>query len=157
MSGVRQFLQPRWLFGHLLVVLAVLVCLRLGWWQVDRSEEADGTLQNVGYAVLWPLFGVAFVYMWIKFLRLESQRADADEAAHEQSLSLVLAEADAITAEAAGARSTAVPPAEPAPEPTELPVIDLDSPLVDDDTDDPELAAYNRALAALAEEDRRAR
>ena len=32
--------------GHLLVVLAVLICLRLGWWQWERTHEADGTAQN---------------------------------------------------------------------------------------------------------------
>jgi len=154
-SVVRQFLRPRWLFGHLLVVLALLVCLRLGWWQVDRSEESDGTLQNIGYAVLWPLFGLAFVYMWVTFMRLEVQRATTDEADHEQSLSLVLAEADAITAEAAGPQGTTARPAAES-SPADLPTIDAHAPLVDDDSDDPELAAYNRALAALAEEDRSA-
>ena len=72
---------------------------------------------------------------------------------HEESLSKVLAEADAITAEAAGRPTTT---AAPVPEPAELPTIDAHAPLEDDDRDDPELAAYNRALAALAEEDNRA-
>ena len=101
MRSVRQFLQPRWLVGHVLVAAALLVCLRLAWWQFDRSEEADGTLQNVGYAVLWPAFGVAFVYMWIRFLVLERRRDEADTAAEDDAVTRMLAEADEITAAAA--------------------------------------------------------
>ncbi len=126
-------------------MLAALVCLRLAVWQFDRSEEADGTVQNLGYAVLWPLFGVAFVYMWIRFLMLERQRAAVESAAHDEALEQVLAEADAITL---SATPTVAQPVSPDP-PVET------SRIVDDGIDDPELIAYNRALAALAEEDRR--
>ena len=55
----------------MLVFLAFLTCLRLGWWQWERTQETDGTAQNFGYALLWPAFGVAFIYMWVRFLHLE--------------------------------------------------------------------------------------
>ena len=67
----RRFLRPGWFVGHLLVLAAVLTCLRLGWWQWDRSQEATGSAQNLGYALLWPAFGAAFIYMWLRFLQLE--------------------------------------------------------------------------------------
>ena len=55
----------------MLVFAAVLTCLRLGWWQWQRTQETTGTAQNFGYAVLWPAFGAAFVFMWVRFLHLE--------------------------------------------------------------------------------------
>ena len=37
----RRFLRPGWIAGHVLVFLAFLTCLRLGWWQWERTQEAD--------------------------------------------------------------------------------------------------------------------
>ncbi len=76
----RKFLRPGWVVGHLLVVVAVLVCLRLGWWQWDRTHEKNGTIQNLGYAILWPVFAAAFVYMWFRFLQLEVVKDAEDDA-----------------------------------------------------------------------------
>lgn len=159
MNGVREQLRPGRLVGHLLVLLAVLVCLRLAWWQFQRSEDTDGTIQNFGYAVLWPAFGAAFIYMWVQFLRLEKERAAEEARAHDESLALVMAEAESLTVGAA--------PDPGAPELTAEDGTMAGSSAVDDDggfvgivgdeeQDDPELIAYNRALAALAERDRRA-
>lgn len=202
----RKFLRPGWIVGHLLVVLAVLVCLRLGRWQWDRMHEG-GTLQNLGYAVLWPVFGGAFVYMWFRFLQLE-QLKDAEDDAELTAL----AAGDEPTSAQEGAAETVGPvdaPTVPAPsvagEPALAPHLDLSSGPVrskqtaasgdepahqgidgggehppvsapiarvsrttpstgvtvgvatvgDESDDDPELAAYNRALAALAEKDHR--
>jgi hypothetical protein len=196
----RKFLRPGWIVGHLLVVLAVLVCLRLGRWQWDRMHHG-GTLQNFGYAVLWPVFGAAFVYMWFRFLQLEKLKDAEDDAE--------------LAALAAGARGGGadVPPTPAGVPPVGEPnlaapadlasgpsrsgralaggeTVDEASPTVDDavdanpapptgrsartsrstpstgvtvgvatvggaNEDDPELAAYNRALAALAEKDHR--
>ncbi len=154
--------------GHVLVLVAALVCFRLAWWQLDRSEEADGTIQNFGYALLWPAFGIAFVYMWIKFMRLEAERSAQEEQEHRESLELMFAEAESFTAEAAGVGSVTGQerPGDGSGE-TGAGTMEASAPggqdsgspagVVDDEDDDPELAAYNRALAALAEKDRRAR
>lgn len=63
-----------------MVLLAVLVCLRLGLWQWHRTHEATGTIQNLGYTILWPVFGAAFIYMWIRFLQLELLKDAEDDA-----------------------------------------------------------------------------
>lgn len=167
MNSVSRFLRPAWVAGHVLVLIAMLVCFRLAWWQFDRSEEADGTIQNFGYALLWPAFGVAFVYMWIKFLRLETERSAQEELEHQESLERVFAEAESFTAAAAGVATvtgsersgdSATEGRAGTMEPSAPGDPDIASaPLVDDGADDdPELAAYNRALAALAEKERRA-
>lgn len=191
----RRFLRPGWIAGHLIVVLAVLVCLRLGWWQWDRTHDADGTVQNLGYAVLWPIFGAAFIYMWIRFLQLEVVKDAEDDAeltdlaAGDYEPGRDLHNADSV--DPAGTVSTEstqqVPasatdrraredrssenstdegdlpgrsgPATPRSAPRNTPsrgfTIAVSTVGADSDEQDPELAAYNRALAALAEKDRR--
>lgn len=205
-----------------MVALAVLVCLRLGWWQWDRTHDADGTVQNLGYAILWPVFGAAFVYMWFRFLQLELLKDAEDDAeltelaagehrdvaetgrtdgsghgdpSREPGVTRVpgpaasrfeireAAQTDLTSADVGSqapqpATDDAGPaePAEPATGPTDAeparvvvgvgPVVSVNRPsrgvtvavsTVGDEMQDqdPELAAYNRALAALAEKDHR--
>jgi DNA-binding transcriptional regulator of glucitol operon len=181
----RRFLRPGWVAGHLLVFLAFLTCLRLGWWQWDRTHDADGTAQNLGYALLWPAFGVAFIYMWVKFMRLELLKDLEDDEQTELDLRAMLDEGQPAqvapdrpgesvdldsTGEpavfAAGDGETAIEPEDADAEtPARGSRRDQQRPsqavtisvatVQDDDDDDPELTAYNQALAALAEEDRR--
>jgi hypothetical protein len=167
----RRLLRPGALVGHLLVLLAVLVCLRLGWWQWERAHEATGTAQNWGYALLWPCFAVAFVYMWVKFLWLEQEKDVDDERAFDDGLAEILeaGEGAATAADPQGVSPGAPDQtgAEEPSEPNETParvrpsgppsqaVILSVATVGDDDEDDPELAAYNRALAELAEKDRK--
>ena len=54
----RILLSPKWLAGHLFVIAAVLVMLRLGLWQWDRSQSGSGGIQNYAYAFQWPCFAV---------------------------------------------------------------------------------------------------
>lgn len=63
------------MFGHLVVVVAMLTCLWLGDWQWFRAETT-GSVQNWGYALQWPLFAVCFAVGWWRMLRLESRRLD---------------------------------------------------------------------------------
>jgi hypothetical protein len=186
----RRFLRPGWLVGHVLVFLAFLTCLRLGWWQWDRTHDADGTAQNLGYALLWPAFGAAFIYMWIRFLHLEVLKDADDDEETERDLRELLDDGDheGDVADEPGRAGDAEP--EPATESASAPPMEADVGNVsahqpeestapghgarrpdpqrpskaviisvamvgEDDSDDPELTAYNQALAALAEEDRR--
>ena len=170
----RRLLRPGALVGHLLVLLAVLVCLRLGWWQWERAHDPDGTAQNWGYAALWPCFAVAFVYMWVKFLRLEQEKDVDEQREFEDGLTELLESGAAVDGEtppasseapgapdadagAEGARSETREPsarARPSGPPSQAVILSVAS-VGDDDDDDPELAAYNRALAELAEKDRK--
>jgi hypothetical protein len=173
----RRFLRPGWLVGHLLVVVSFVVCCRLGVWQWDRTHDADGTLQNLSYAILWPVFGIAFIYMWIRFLLLERAKDAADDQDLDQGIATILAQggaagdsgaAPAVGAEVGTAPAGTAQGAEgladdrAAADGAERDGDDdagNDGPTVDDDRtgiddeEDPEMAAYNRALAALAERD----
>jgi DNA-binding transcriptional regulator of glucitol operon len=88
----RRFLRPGWIAGHVLVFLAFLTCLRLGWWQWERTQETTGTAQNFGYALLWPAFGVAFIYMWVRFLRLEVIKDAEDDEETDRAIAALLAD-----------------------------------------------------------------
>ena len=183
----RRFLRPGWIAGHVLVFLAFLTCLRLGWWQWERTQESTGTAQNFGYALLWPAFGVAFIYMWVRFLRLEVIKDAEDDEETDRAIAALLqdegaapelnvdprgpADADAGPErpgrENDDAAADNTPPADASTD--EVPAVDRTrrrqrpsqavtisvATVGEDDDDDPELTAYNQALAALAEEDRR--
>jgi DNA-binding transcriptional regulator of glucitol operon len=125
---MRRFVfAPRWVAGHVVIVVAVLSCMLLARWQWHVSQHTH-SLQNLAYALQWPLFGVFFAVMWWRMLRLESLRldeADSDPPVLAPLLSPLPA-------------PRAADPAEPA----------------EGDADDEELAAYNRMLAELAARDR---
>ena len=55
----------------MLVVVASVGCLALGWWQWTRFEAVGGTGQNLGYALQWPLFAAFVVYAYRRFVQLE--------------------------------------------------------------------------------------
>lgn len=57
------------------VLVGVIVTLILGYWQWTRWHEVDGTFQNLGYAVQWPIFGGFLVFMYRKYLEYEKERA----------------------------------------------------------------------------------
>ncbi|WP_018161130.1 hypothetical protein [Smaragdicoccus niigatensis] len=61
-----------------LVILAFFGCLALGWWQWTRWESTDGSFQNLGYALQWPLFAWFVVYAYRRYVKLEAEEAQMD-------------------------------------------------------------------------------
>ncbi|NKY19988.1 hypothetical protein [Tsukamurella spumae] len=57
------------------VVVAAVACLALGWWQWGRFESTAGSARNLGYAMQWPLFAVAFIWGYRRFVQLEDEAA----------------------------------------------------------------------------------
>jgi DNA-binding transcriptional regulator of glucitol operon len=83
-TGWRKILlSPAWWAGHVFVIAAVLVMLRLGLWQWHRSQSNSGGVQNWAYAFQWPCFAVFAIVLWVKTIRLEM--TDPDEAAASTS------------------------------------------------------------------------
>lgn len=123
---------------HLLTVGAMVTCALLAAWQWRRAGSSMGSALNVGYGLQWPLFAIFFGVMWWRMLSMELHRirGDLPEDPREDA---------------------------PAPEPPAPPVAEGPSPFGPrpaaaavrpvEDQDDPELAAYNRMLAALAARD----
>jgi DNA-binding transcriptional regulator of glucitol operon len=109
-------------------VVSLLVCCGLAWWQWDRFTSANGTFQNLGYVLQWPLFGLFPAFMFWRIRKL-SQKAEAG-------------------AEGPAAEQPAKPEV-PAPRPRP------DAVKADQDEDE-ELAAYNRYLRELNARDQQA-
>jgi DNA-binding transcriptional regulator of glucitol operon len=109
--------------------VSLLVCCGLAWWQWDRFTSANGTFQNLGYVLQWPLFGLfpAFMFWRIRQLR---RKAEAEGPAPEPP----------VTAKAE------VPAPRPRPGTETVPP----------DDEDEELAAYNRYLRELNARDQQA-
>ena len=57
-------------------LVSLLVCCGLAWWQWDRFTSANGTFQNLGYVLQWPLFGLFPAFMFWRIRKL-NQKAEA--------------------------------------------------------------------------------
>jgi len=177
---VRRFVfAPSWVFGHFVILIAVISCMLLARWQWDVSQHTH-SLQNLAYALQWPLFAVFFAVMWYRMLRLESEKLDEESAEYEpDSEEPEPPEPNNSAAAAAGANGAAVvdvdrsdaarhaergrskaPVSAPllAPPPASRAAASMKSDREpdmepDDEDDRDELAAYNRMLAELAVRD----
>jgi hypothetical protein len=142
MANVRE----RWLSGraislHVAVLILVPGCAVAAWWQVNRA--ADGNELSYVYSVMWPAFGLLAIVFWWLLIHtdydtvglkgMRRQQAEADP------------EPDARTFDVAAASRA---PDGVAASPVTTPFV-AEEPLVSAD-EDPELAAYNARLAALA-------
>ncbi|WP_068030812.1 transcriptional regulator [Nocardia mexicana] len=120
----------------ILVVVAALACLALGWWQWGRFESATGTAQNLGYALQWPLFAGFVVFAYFRFVRLERDTGEGEPESPDADSS------------AARIRKNTKPVA-----PREIPAGLLPERPTAPRDDDPVLAEYNRYLAELNAQD----
>lgn len=159
----RLLLTPRWIAFTVLMAVVAAACMALGWWQFQRYREGGGSFQNLGYTLNWPLFGAFAGYLWWRLLRDaavdESTEARGEATAgaegapgsapHEAGSEAAV---DTATGSAPRAEAAAVSVPAQASERSGSPSGASPSP---DEEDDPELAAYNRYLAALAERTRR--
>jgi DNA-binding transcriptional regulator of glucitol operon len=132
---LRLVLSPRWIAWHLLTLGAMVTCGFLSAWQWHRAGSAMGSALNVGYGLQWPLFAVFFAWVWWRMLRIEI--AKLREASPETP--------PTAPSEVAPRRARSGGPSPFVHRPGTVRVAS--------DTDDPELAEYNRMLAALAARD----
>lgn len=132
---LRLVLSPRWIAWHLLTLGAMVTCGFLSAWQWHRAGSAMGSALNVGYGLQWPLFAVFFAWVWWRMLRIEI--AKLREAAPETR--------PGTPSELAPRLARSGGPSPFVHRPGTVRVVS--------DTDDPELAEYNRMLAALAARD----
>ncbi|MGE0298655.1 hypothetical protein [Pseudonocardia sp.] len=129
---LRLVFSPRWLVWHVLTLGAMITCGFLSAWQWHRAGSAMGSALNVGYGIQWPIFAIFFGVMWWRFLRMEIR---------------------ALPQRAAVPPAQAAPEAPPRPEdPSPFRRSPVKATSVTDE-EDPEMAEYNRLLAAIAEQD----
>ena len=81
MTGKKKF-KAR--FSHIvLLTIGVAFTLVAAYWQWQRYTSPDGSFQNLGYAIQWPIFGGFLVYFYLRIRRYENDKLDADEFGEE--------------------------------------------------------------------------
>lgn len=68
------------------MLVVVVLCCRLGWWQWDRARSPSGGVQNIIYALQWPSFGAFGIFLWWQTLRDELRPADPGSEGGRRSL-----------------------------------------------------------------------
>jgi len=149
---------------HLGCLLFVPFCIAATWWQITRAEDGNGL--SYLYTFEWPVFAVVGVYFWWQFLHTDYETVGLKGMRH------LTTEAPTDDGTVAPAPTTTPSPDATSPVPTAIPSMALtrDTPrppspathtaattpatraarAATPDDDDPELAAYNARLAALA-------
>lgn len=125
---MRRLLTPGWLAGHTLILAAVVTMLGLGWWQLTRATGGNGL--SWGYAFQWPVFAGFTVFLWAREVRRTLRGPP------EQPGEPAVAAPEPVTG---GRRRRVIDRGASGPAEAAF-----------DDSDDPELAAYNRYLAWLS-------
>lgn len=125
---MSRLLTPKWLLWHLTFVLCLAICVAAAWWQLSRAESATGDWQNWIYVVQWPLFALIGIWGYVRSIYYEFNPPDREETPllHKEEVGRVI--------HRVAPRMITVGPHQPAALP-----------------EDPELAAYNRHLAQLAD------
>lgn len=152
---LRLLVSPKWIAWHVLTLGAMVACGFLSAWQWHRAGSAMGSALNVGYGVQWPIFAVFFGFMWWHFLRMElrglRETSPAEAPARDESPNgRVPSPREAVVApenrspgelvsEKADDRPSPFTPRPAGVEPSRL--------------SDPQIRAYNDALAELAARD----
>ena len=129
---MQRFFGSRALAIVAVSLIAVVGGALLAWWQWTRYESASGTLQNLGYVLQWPLFGVFPGFMFWRIHKSAQRERELDEAAEQTE----------PAAEAASPEQATVDPR----------LAYVQNRTMDYGAEaDPELLAYNRYLAQLAD------
>jgi hypothetical protein len=121
---------------HIWCLLFVPFCVAATWWQITRAEDGNGL--SYLYTFEWPVFALLGVYFWWQFLH-----TDYDAVGLRGMRNQAAAESAGTTDPSAASAPTAEPLTSTNPVPVASPRLDVDE-------EDPELAAYNARLAALA-------
>lgn len=143
---LRLVFSPRWIMWHLLTIGAVVTCGLLAAWQWGKAGSAMGSALNIGYGLQWPLFAVFFAVMWFRMLRLEIRQRNGEQPEFAPPPIPAPAPAPESASQPEAPEPEAGGPSPFTPRPAAV------GPITDET--DPELAAYNRMLAILAEQDR---
>jgi hypothetical protein len=121
---------------HIGCLLFVPFCVAATWWQITRAEDGNGL--SYLYTFEWPVFALLGVYFWWQFLHTDYEAV---------GLRGMRNQAAAELATTTDPSNESAPAAEPLPSTKPAPIARAGPEL---DEADPELAAYNARLAALA-------
>lgn len=80
---MHRFFGSRALAIVVVSVISVVGGALLAYWQWTRYESASGTLQNLGYVLQWPLFGVFPAFMFWRINQAAQRERELDELAND--------------------------------------------------------------------------
>jgi hypothetical protein len=162
-EGVRErWLSRRAVFLHVGCLLFVPFCIAATWWQITRAEDGNGL--SYLYTFEWPVFAIVGIYFWWQFLHTDYDTVGL-KGMRNQSTDMQTAEgvADSDTDSVkdlvpATTVATIAPPMATTPTTSTGPTTSTPSPTPSTpstpppalEDEDPDLAAYNARLAALA-------
>jgi hypothetical protein len=135
----ERWFSRRAIFLHLGFLLSLPLCVAATWWQITRAEEGNDL--SYLYSVMWPVFAILSVYFWWMLLHIDYDAVGLRGMRNQASSTEGLAESSTET------------PSPPADAPASAPrvtAVARDNEAVASRNVDPELAAYNDRLAALA-------
>jgi hypothetical protein len=92
---LRVVLSPKWLWRHVLLVVAVGTCYGFGRWQLGRAVDRHSVL-NWSYAIEWTLFAVFAFVCWGWYLR-DDLRGGPDARPEGPAAPVYLPRATAVT------------------------------------------------------------
>jgi hypothetical protein len=137
-------------FLHIGAVLFVPFCILATWWQITRAEDGNGL--SYLYTFEWPVFAIVGVYFWWQFLHTDYEAVGL-RGMRNQSAKQSMAATEAATSTGAANTAQPIPAASNGSNGSNGSrplVLNQSSGGPGHDEDDPELAAYNARLAALA-------
>lgn len=144
---MQRFFSSRALAIVAVSLIALVGGALLAWWQWTRYTSSTGTLQNLGYVLQWPLFGVFPGFMFWRIHR-GAQREAALDAAAEQ------AEQSEQTEQTEHAQEPVTPKKPEAPGKVDPRLTYVQNKTVTYVAEeDQELLDYNRRLAQLADQE----
>ena len=151
MADVRaRWLSRRAIFLHLAFLLFVPLCIAATWWQITRAEDGNGL--SYLYTFEWPVFAILGVYFWWMFLHTDYDAVGLKGMQKQSRHPTAPADEEPPAMSAPEAEPTVMVATPPSPSRHDSPSHD-DSPSrhqIPALDEDPELAAYNARLAALA-------
>jgi hypothetical protein len=129
----ERWLSKRAVSLHVAVLVFVPGCAVAAWWQINRA--ADGNQLSYLYSVMWPAFGVLGLVFWWVLIHTDYDTVGLKGLRRQE-------EQQRMDAAPAGADGGGASPVSAG--------LDAEAP-VPSAEEEPELAAYNARLAALAE------
>lgn len=122
LGGMHRLCTPAWLARHVCAASLVAGFGALGWWQITRA--ASGNTLSWAYAVEWPVFAGFVVFVWAREIRQTLRPAGTVPAASRQPATVTVTIRRPVRTR-------------------------VEAVAILDDSDDTELADYNRYLAWL--------
>lgn len=147
----KRWFSKRAIYLHLATVIFVPGCIVAAWWQATRAMSGN-TLSYL-YSVEWPIFAILGVYFWWVLIHTDYENVGAK--AQLKASKILIEQVQETTPLDISEKMTSSKELEPSSEfgfgfgYEAGPEHELEERSLDEL--DPELAAYNKRLAALAE------